>query len=201
MGLIKLDYGVLAMLAQSNLSGYDITNKINYFWKTTHSRVYPVLSKLEKLGYVEHVLIEQRNKPDKKLYHITPVGEEILRQWVTVPTQPSVKKDESLLKVFCVHLLEHDVIINLLEERIKFVEKEAAFIKKAAENTKEQCGGQVVDTSSQTFGLHILSQGLLSHANLELEWCRWAIELYKRKTSDNFLDITFKPFKEPKIRD
>lgn len=198
MGLIKLDYGVLSMLAQTDMSGYDITNKLNYFWKTTHSRVYPVLSKLEKLGYVEHTLIEQTNKPDKKVYHIMEDGKEILRKWLTGATQSSVKKDESLLKVLCVHLLEEDVIVDLLKERIKFVEKEERFIRKVAENTKGRAGGKITDTSSETFGLHLVTQGILAHTQLELDWCRWAIELYRRKNADNFIDIKFDPYKEHK---
>lgn len=204
MGLIKLDYGVLAVLAQSPMSGYDITNRLNYFWKTTHSRVYPVLSKLEKLGYVEHVVVEQSNKPDKKVYHLTPSGIDILKNsWLTGRTQPSIKKDESMLKVLCVHLLEDDVIIDLLKERVKFVEKETEHIRKIIEDTKEKVavgGGKLESTRSQVFSVHLLTQGLLAHADLELAWCKWAIELYKKGKSNNFFNMVFDFCKHSKLK-
>lgn len=198
MGLIKLDYGVLAFLSQSDMSGYDITNRLSNFWKTTHSRVYPVLSKLEKLGYVEHVLVEQANKPDKKIYHLTPEGVNVLRNWLIKDTQPSIKKDESLLKLISVHVLESDVIIDLLKERIKLVKKEEEYVKKVIEKTKESCNGVVSDTSSNLFNIHLLTQNVLGHIKLELQWCEWAVELYKQKTADNFFDINFQPNKSNK---
>lgn len=195
MGLIKLDYGVLAILSQSDMSGYDITNRLSNFWKTTHSRVYPVLSKLEKLGYVEHELVEQVNKPDKKIYHITEPGIGALRNWLIKDTQPSIKKDESLLKLISVHVLESDVIIDLLKERMKLVKKEEEFVKKVVENTKAFSNGVVTDTRSNLFNIHLLTQNILSHAQLELQWCEWAVELYRQKTADNFFDIKFNPCK------
>ncbi len=122
--LNELDYNVLAILLDKELSGYDITQWLKYFRNTSHSRIYPVLAKLEGFGYVEYRDVAQVGKPDKKLYHLTTEGLKVLRDWVADEKNIKVPKikDEELVRMLCLHLLDDEEIIKQIKLRKEQIE-------------------------------------------------------------------------------
>ena len=66
--------------------------KLNAFWHTTHSRIYPLLAQLEKEEYLTCTLIAQTGKPDKKIYSITEKGLKTAMEWLLLPTDAMEKK-------------------------------------------------------------------------------------------------------------
>src|SRR5438270_4169475 len=97
-----LGYALLSLLARELLSGYDIARymqvPVGFFWQARHSQIYPELARLEAQGLVTHQVVEQRDRPDKKLYSITGAGHAALRQWVTEPTADPPVRNELVLK-------------------------------------------------------------------------------------------------------
>jgi len=77
----KLSYGLLGLLSTQPMTGYDLTQKINSFWRSTHSAIYPLLSELEENGYVEYRFEKKNGKPDKKIYNLTETGKRLLHDW------------------------------------------------------------------------------------------------------------------------
>src|SRR5690348_6743093 len=88
-----LGYALLGLLARRPLWGYDLARRmkvpIGYFWHASHSQIYPELAALEADGLVTHEIVQQRDRPDKKLYSITEAGREVLRRWVSEPASSS----------------------------------------------------------------------------------------------------------------
>ena len=97
-----LGYALLGLLARQSLSGYELTGQIKGrvgpFWSTTHSQVYPELSRLEDEDLVDHRVVQQSGRPDKKVYSITTKGLETLKEWVTSPVEPREIRDELVLR-------------------------------------------------------------------------------------------------------
>ncbi len=191
MRLIKLDYAVLSILADDKLSGYDITARLQEIWKTTHSRVYPVLAKLEKLGLVEYEHLKQDNKPDKKIYTITGGGIEVLKQWLTTKTSHPVKKDEGLLKVLCQHLLDKENREKLIKERIKETGKEKEKLEKLFQKIKKEANGKVSDNQTKYFTAHIVSEATNTMLSLEMAFGEWVLELLNKENVTNYYDYKF----------
>lgn len=83
---MSLDYAILGFLNSAPLSGYDLKkqfdNSIQHFWTADQSQIYRVLAKLRKKEYVTQELIEQHDRPDRKVYHITPAGRQALIDWL-----------------------------------------------------------------------------------------------------------------------
>ena len=81
--MTTLGYAILGLLSREDLSGYDLTRRmagrVGYFWSARHSQIYPELAKLEDGGYVTHSVVEQRERPDKKVYEITAEGLDALQ--------------------------------------------------------------------------------------------------------------------------
>ncbi len=140
--LNDLDYNVLAILLHGELSGYDITQRLKHFRNTSHSRVYPVLAKLESLGYVVYRDEPQAGKPDKKIYKLTESGVGLLKAWVADEKNMKVPKikDEELVRMLCLPLLTNDEVIKQLEIKSAQVEKYSQKIINALEAQKVSSG-------------------------------------------------------------
>ncbi|MEI7555999.1 PadR family transcriptional regulator, partial [Candidatus Chlorohelix sp.] len=76
--MTNLGYALMGMLADEPRTGYDLAQlmkqQVGYFWSAKHSQIYPELARLESEGLVTFEVIEQQDRPHKKLYHITPSG-------------------------------------------------------------------------------------------------------------------------------
>src|SRR5262249_1310792 len=109
-GFSTLDYALLGLLARRALSGYDLVQymqkSIDAFWHAHHSTVYPEVARLEAEGLVTHTVVEQQDRPDKKVYTLTELGRERLRLWVTSSLRIPPDRDEFMLRTFSVWLAD-----------------------------------------------------------------------------------------------
>jgi DNA-binding PadR family transcriptional regulator len=91
--LTTTEYGVLGLLAFGESSGYDLsraaTRSIGYMWAPSRSQIYKVLPRLVAAGYADSREVEQRGRPDKAIYRITPAGLAALRAWVETVEEAS----------------------------------------------------------------------------------------------------------------
>lgn len=101
---MSLRFAILGLLVRDELSGYEITRRfersVGYFWHARSQQIYPQMARLEKAGDVRSRHVEQVGRPDKRLYRITPAGEEHLREWVVSPSPLTLVKDEFMVKVW-----------------------------------------------------------------------------------------------------
>jgi PadR family transcriptional regulator AphA len=103
---MNLQYAILGILTYFSLSGYNLgklLNKaFNSFWNASLSQIYRELGKLEKKGYVSSVIQEQNDRPDKRVYSITPEGQKAFDKWLTqLPdTLTPPMRDEFALRIF-----------------------------------------------------------------------------------------------------
>jgi len=52
---------------------------LEFFWQARHSQIYPELARLEEKGLVTHQVVEQQDRPDKKVYSVTDSGLDALK--------------------------------------------------------------------------------------------------------------------------
>jgi len=82
--LTPLEFTTIEVIFNSNaLSGYDIIQTLNkHFagtWKAKSGTVYPILSKLERNGFLNSKMVKSPIGPIRKVYTLTDAGEEILK--------------------------------------------------------------------------------------------------------------------------
>ncbi|MGZ4134055.1 MAG: PadR family transcriptional regulator [Tumebacillaceae bacterium] len=116
---MALRYAVLGLLSREELSGYDLTQRfaetVSHFWNAHHTQIYRELQKLEGDGLVSHQVIEQQERPDKKVYRITETGMEALFRWLSEEPKMPKMKNESLLRVSLFHLIPPAQAIHFLQ--------------------------------------------------------------------------------------
>ncbi|WP_327089037.1 PadR family transcriptional regulator [Nonomuraea sp. NBC_01738] len=170
-----LGFAILAVLARSERSGYEIAARmrqpVGYFWTASHSQIHGELQKLLTGGLVG---FEARHGPgpqDKKIYRITPEGLAELREWVTAPPRARPERDELVLKTYASWLADPAEVRRLFAEQLAVHEARLA----EYEREKESFGGEPVFGDPAFGGWAALRCGL-GYERHRADWCRWMLD-------------------------
>ena len=175
-----LGYAILGLLSREELSGYDLASRmrarVGHFWEARHSQIYPELARLEEGGLVSHRVVEQRERPDKKVYRITPAGLEALKTWVTEPPAPRAARDELVLKAYSLWLAESEEALALFLDQGRRHEEKLLEYETIRDWMEREWGGDILRTDSPRFASYAaLRRGILYEREYA-EWCRWVAE-------------------------
>lgn len=74
---------LLALIAEESSYGYEMASKLQDrgLELVSEGSIYPLLSRLQKRGYIDSYLVESPGGPPRKYYRIEPSGAERLRDW------------------------------------------------------------------------------------------------------------------------
>ena len=90
-----LEYILLGMIRELPDHGYALFDRLrknkelSLIWQVKRSKLYYLLDKLESDGLLSSTLRSQDTYPDRKVYQITPHGEELLENWIHTPVRSS----------------------------------------------------------------------------------------------------------------
>jgi DNA-binding PadR family transcriptional regulator len=117
---MSLDHAILGFLSYKPFSGYDLKkifdNSVRHFWYADQSQIYRTLARLTEKGMTEIETIEQSDRPDRKLYHITPAGKDELRAWLIGPFPMDQPHSGPLVQVFFSGMLTDEEALERFEE-------------------------------------------------------------------------------------
>jgi PadR family transcriptional regulator, regulatory protein AphA len=120
---MSLEHAILGFLSYKPFSGYDLKrifdNSVQHFWSADQSQIYRTLAKLTESGYTEIEVIEQTDRPDRKLYHITPTGFIELRNWLKSPFPNQLPHSGPLVQVFFSAKLTDDEVLKKFEQAVE----------------------------------------------------------------------------------
>ncbi|HJQ28255.1 MAG TPA: PadR family transcriptional regulator [Rubrobacter sp.] len=175
--MTTLGYAILGLLSREDLSGYDLTQRmkgpVGYFWSARHSQIYPELAKLEDGGYVTHRVIEQKERPDKKVYGITDEGLEALKRWVTQPPMPRPIRDELTLKTYSVWLADPEEATRLFREEELRHEEQLVHYEEIRGWMEREWRDDLARTDSPEFASYATLMRGIGYEKEYAEWCRW----------------------------
>jgi PadR family transcriptional regulator PadR len=80
-----LDMCLLALIDQEPSYGYEMVAKLqgNGLHLVSEGSIYPLLSRLQKQGFIEGYFVESSGGPPRKYYRIAEKGREQLADWRT----------------------------------------------------------------------------------------------------------------------
>jgi PadR family transcriptional regulator AphA len=117
---MSLDHAILGFLSYKPLSGYDLKAvfdlSVQHFWPADQSQIYRTLSRLAESGLTEVEVIEQEERPDRKVYTITEQGREELHRWLTCPPPPKEKRMAELVQIFFSGRLADEEILAIFKQ-------------------------------------------------------------------------------------
>lgn len=86
---LPVEYVLLGFLMVEPTHGYDLHRRaeeeLGRVWRVGLSNLYAALKRLEESGTVEFTLNAQEDRPDRKIYRITPRGRERFLTWIQEP--------------------------------------------------------------------------------------------------------------------
>lgn len=115
-----IKYILLGLLNYSPMTGYDLKQTIDsstaHFWHAHHSQIYTTLRDIEKEGLVVSQIINEENRPERRVYTITGRGKETFKTWLAKPfKKPSPIKEEFLVRLFFSGQRDRQSVIRELE--------------------------------------------------------------------------------------
>jgi DNA-binding PadR family transcriptional regulator len=175
--MATLGYAILGLLSREDLSGYDLTRRmagrLGYFWSARHSQIYPELARLEESGHVTHSVVEQTERPDKKVYKITARGLEDLKEWVIRPPVPRPVRDELTLKAYSVWLADKEKASRLFREEQLRHEEQLAHYEEIRAWLESDHPQELRSPDSPWFAVYAALRRGIGYEKEYAEWCRW----------------------------
>lgn len=179
MRVSTLGYALLARLARKPHSGYELLRAlkkpIGFFWQASQSQIYPELKRLEVLGLVSFEVVEQSNRPDKKVYSITQEGREALRSWAVAPVEPEPSRNELLLKTYTLWLADPAKALKLFRKHEDLHRAQLAHYERVMAEM-EETHPLPIKPHEPIFGDYATLRIGLRYERDYTDWCRWMIE-------------------------
>jgi DNA-binding PadR family transcriptional regulator len=156
---------VLGLLTRGPRHGYQLYQEYQRsladIWELGQSRLYAVLQDLRKQGAVEVEIVQQVDKPTKKMHRLTQSGRRAFQSWVHQPVAPlrSVRV-AFLAKLRMVDLLELDGRPELIRAQIEVCRR-----------VEEECGNDDGPTSAD-----LVQEYRRAQAAFLADWLRSLLE-------------------------
>lgn len=179
MKITTLGYALLGLLARSEQTGYDLSqglkDPVSFFWHAQHSQIYPELAKLEFSGLVKYKLIEQTERPDKKVYSLTPLGKKHLEMWLHAPLTVPKVRDELVLKAYSLWLADSKAAVQMMRDHAEAHAERLAEYERRLELVKRKTNKQP-SLESPWFGVQAVLMRGIGYEREYVAWCKWMIE-------------------------
>ncbi|GAB2931494.1 MULTISPECIES: PadR family transcriptional regulator [Streptomyces] len=122
---MALRNAVMAALLEGEASGYDLAKafdaSVANFWMSTPQQLYRELERMEAEGLVAARVIEQRRRPNKRLFSLTDAGRAAVHAYTVEPLgKPSAIRDELMVKVQCVDAGDIEAVRKAVTERMEW---------------------------------------------------------------------------------
>ncbi len=183
--MTSLGYALLGLLARESRSGYNLASRmkerVGFFWQARHSQIYPELARLEEEGLVSHVVIEQRERPDKKVYEITSAGLDALKEWVTAPVEPRMVRDELVLKAYSIWLADPERAATFFREQQQLHKERLLDYEELGSWMEKEWEEDLHRPDSPHFASYAALQRGILHERGYAEWCGWLADRLAKK--------------------
>jgi DNA-binding PadR family transcriptional regulator len=160
---VSLKYGILGLLAEQPLHGYDVKTRYEALfagtWDLNIGQVYTTLQRLERDGLVTEV--GERGDRGKQRYGLTAAGQTALQEWMHAPEEePQQLRQDIYLKLLLISRMANGNLDGLLaRQRRVYLQR-----LKDLGDLERQVRAQGRDD------LVLLIQGAMLHTEADLKW-------------------------------
>ncbi len=131
---MSLAHAILGILADQPMTGYDLKTQcfdgsIAHFWPADQAQIYRTLDRMAGDGWATSAVEVQDNRPNRKVYTITPAGEAELDRWLAdAELLPAPVREAALVQLFFAERIPPDRVREHLHRlRRTYADKLATF--------------------------------------------------------------------------
>ena len=171
-----LDVLLLSLIGRnSGVSGYELATALRepvpFIWPVKHSQIYPALAALESKGELFGEWVEQRGRPNKKVYSLSEQGRQRLLDWLLEP-RDLFTQDEILLIAYNLQRIGMDTLRTAVLAYRDQCEAETAQLE-ARWALTGVCGSADKATVASIRAIYELA---VRTRQSRVEWCDWLLE-------------------------
>ncbi|WP_232677288.1 PadR family transcriptional regulator [Nocardioides sp. R-C-SC26] len=119
---MALEHALLIALRERPSSGLELARRfersIGFFWTATHQQIYRVLGRMDGDGWVTASEVPQAGRPTKKVYAVTPNGEQALATWLAAPVATAGLRSELALKLRGASFGDRDAVLDVVRSNL-----------------------------------------------------------------------------------
>jgi PadR family transcriptional regulator, regulatory protein AphA len=192
---MSLEHAILGFLNYGPFTGYSLKKvfdqSIHHFWEADQSQIYRTLNRLAANGWAEMETVEQENRPDRKVYHITPAGQAELARWISGPFCFEQNRSAELVKVFFSGMESDEEVLATFKPVVEQIRAQLEVYQLVPEVMETQIRQEFADKSwvaprEQFFWLLTLEAGL-ANSRAMLAWMESVIERLEKHDYTNRL--------------
>ena len=186
MTISLLGYAILSLLARVPLSGYDLAREMKkphsfFFGQAQLSQIYPELARLEAAELIASQIIEQRGRPDRKVYSILPPGRQELERWVVSPTPLLEVRSEFLIKAHSLWLADPQQALLQFQEQERYHKANLVAYEASLAMLEERRGARLALMNIPDFGDYLTVKRGVGYEREYIAWLHWAMAILEER--------------------
>ena len=178
---MALRHAVLAALLEGEASGYQLSKRFDVtvanFWSATPQQLYRELERLEVDGLLRARVIEQRRRPNKRVFTLTAAGRQELHEFTAEPARPPALRDDLAVKVQAMDVGDGQAV----QEAVSFrLEQARAKLDLYGRLRDDLLDGRTEDEylqSAQRIGPYLTLMGGRMYEQQTVRWCKAALDI------------------------
>jgi PadR family transcriptional regulator AphA len=156
---------LLGFLTRGDLTGSGLKGamdeSVGFFFGASYGSIYPALKGLEEEGLVRSTLVVQSDRPNKKVYSLTPEGWAYFLEALREPPAEDSFRSEFLMQLFFGRHQDPERVLALIEDHRSSLRDSLERLRRTEEEIRE--------IPQARYGLMCLRYGLVYYEN-SLAW-------------------------------
>lgn len=123
---LTIEYALMGFMRERPMHGYEIHQRLSehsgmgLVWRVKQSRMYSLLDRLEREGYITATLEQQEARPPRKLFELTESGKSAFMEWVQAPVENGRKlRLEFMAKLYFARLEGAETAGRLIDRQVE----------------------------------------------------------------------------------
>ncbi|MFF0013964.1 PadR family transcriptional regulator [Streptomyces sp. NPDC005374] len=185
---MALRNAVMAALLKGEASGYDLAKAFDAtvanFWMSTPQQLYRELERMEAEGLVTARVVEQKRRPNKRLFSLTEAGQKAVHAYTAEPLgKPAVVRDELLVKVQCVDVGDMEAVRTAIAERMEWATAKLAGYERLRQRLLDGRSEEAYFAEAERIGPYLTLLRGMSFERENLQWGDMALRRLEQRTA------------------
>ncbi|MEU0031118.1 PadR family transcriptional regulator [Streptomyces sp. NPDC006335] len=185
---MALRNAVMAALLRGEASGYDLAKAFDAtvanFWMSTPQQLYRELERMEAEGLVTARVVEQKRRPNKRLFSLTEAGRKAVHAYTAEPLgKPAVVRDELLVKVQCVDVGDMEAVRTAIAERMQWATAKLAGYERLRQRLLDGRSEEAYFAEAEHIGPYLTLLRGMSFERENLQWGDMALRRLEQRTA------------------
>jgi DNA-binding PadR family transcriptional regulator len=185
---MALRNAVMAALLQGEASGYDLAKAFDAtvadFWMSTPQQLYRELDRMEAEGLVTARVVEQKRRPNKRLFSLTEAGRTAVHAYTAEPLgKPAVIRDELLVKVQCLDAGDMEAVRTAIAERTEWATAKLARYERLRQRLLDGRSEEAYFAEAERIGPYLTLLRGMAFERENLQWGDMALRRLEQRTA------------------